>query len=86
MEPKTRKMWAEFLHGFNEGWWQGIDLGRRQARQDGVLRVLRHSPFGLPEDLEKEIRSLTDMARLQSAFDAALSSSSLEEFRQKTGL
>jgi hypothetical protein len=42
--------------------------------------------LGLPAELERSVRALTDLAKLDATLDEALTAASLEEFRQKTGL
>jgi hypothetical protein len=93
MESQVIKEWTELARqqgmekGIEKGIEKGRDEGRRETAINNLLLVLRSHPFlGLPVDLEQAVRALTDMAKFDTAFVAALSSSSLNEFRQKTGL
>lgn len=72
---------------FNE-WTELAQLrARREERAESLLRVLRKRPeLGLPSDLERSVRAVTDLGQLAAALDEAVTSPSLEEFRQKTGL
>ena len=100
IESQIVKEWTElareraYAKGQDEGKKAGLDEGNKaglregllQGKVDTLLRLLRRPPLSLPSDLEQAVRAVADIARLDAALDAALSSSSLEEFRRTAGL
>lgn len=101
MESQVVKEWTELARrqaleqglqqGLETGRQQGLEAGRQQglqqAKVENLLLVLRMRPqLGLSPELEQAVRALTDTARLDAALAAALTASSVEEFRRLAAL
>jgi hypothetical protein len=89
-----RPVWNQALQGFNviqsqqvlEWMAEGETRGEVKGRVHTLLRVLRTKFGTLPADLEAVIQSQTDLTRLDTAADAAVTTPTLTDFRQATNL
>jgi len=84
IESQVVKEWTELA--LQKGLREGKSEGLRAGKVDAIMRVLRRPPLSLPADLERAVRAVDDLARLDAALDVALASPSLEEFRRTVGL
>ena len=58
---------------------EGIELGRMQAKQDSILKVLRLRFDAVPESLADEINSIRDLPRLDELLEKAVTAETLDE-------
>ena len=58
---------------------EGIELGRTEAKQDSILKVLRLRFDAVPESLAEEINSIRDLPRLDELFEKAVTAETLYE-------
>jgi hypothetical protein len=65
---------------FAEAIEQGLARGRVEAGRAYILRVLAQRFGVVPADLEQRLGVVTDPARMDALFDAALSVASIEAF------
>lgn len=77
----------QVLEWINMGRTEGRAEGRAEGEANALLRLLakRFAP-GAPSDLAAKIRATSDLAKLESWFDLAYSSESLDAFRQSAAL
>lgn len=68
---------------FDEGKEIGIEQGAIQARVDSTLRLLEWRFGKLPESVSERIQQINQINKLDSLFEAAFQSSSLEIFMTK---
>jgi hypothetical protein len=76
-----REYFAEAIEqGLERGMAQGLARGRVEAGRAHTLRVLAQRFGVIPADLEQRLSAVTDPARMDALFDAALSVDGIEEF------
>ena len=72
--------------GKAEGMAEGKAEGKAETGATMLLTVLATRFKEVPEDLARNLRSVTDPAKLESWAEPAVSSATLDEFRSATGL
>jgi hypothetical protein len=73
--------------GHRTGWQRIGAAGRAEGEANALLRLLEKKfPPGTPADTSAAIRAATDLERLRQWFDLALTSASLDAFRQAAGI
>ncbi|MDE0503514.1 MAG: hypothetical protein OXI86_05480, partial [Candidatus Poribacteria bacterium] len=58
---------------------EGIELGRIEAKQASILKVLRLRFDAVPESLAEEIDSIRELPRLDELFEKAVTPETLDE-------
>jgi hypothetical protein len=89
-----RDIWKQALKGWNIMQSQQVLEWQAEARAEGeakgrataLLRLLQIRHGNVPADLIATITAMTDLATLDRWFDAGVTSSSLDDFRQAAGL
>lgn len=64
---------------------RGEQIGRVLGAQEEVLENLTLAYGGVPAEVDAAVRAVTDLARLRALNRAAITASSLDEFRQQLG-
>lgn len=92
MEPQMAQVWMHVarLMGYEEvykaAYEAGVREGRRQAKVEILLRILRIRHVHVPVDFEKAVEAVKDLGRLDAVIDAALDNASFEAFHRASGL
>ena len=66
--------------GIERGIEQGIEQGETRTKREDILKLLRFRFHTVPETLAENIRGLDDRNRLETLFEKAATSQTLEEF------
>lgn len=59
---------------------QGIEQGETRAKQEALLKLLRHRFPSVPDSVITRVRTLDSLVELDALFEKGLTAESLEEF------
>lgn len=78
--------WKQALHGWNMKQSQQVLQWQAEERAEALLEVLQLKFGPVPGDLETGIRASTDRGQLKQWLAAAMSSTTLDDFRRMAGV
>ena len=65
----------------------GHERGKAEGQAEALLKLLnRRNASALPQEVQTAIRTTADLAKLESWYEGALDTSTLEEFRGRAGM
>ena len=79
-EEEEQLMQSMAEHYLQQGIEQGIEQGETHTKREDILKLLRLRFHTVPETLAENIRGLDNRSRLETLFEKAATSQTLEEF------
>ena len=77
-------LWDQLIEeGKTEGEAKGEIKGEAKGKADGIIRTLTKRIAQPSEELEKNLRAVTDLEQLDQLFDVAFDCQSLDEFSEE---
>ncbi|RKU06949.1 hypothetical protein C6501_17965 [Candidatus Poribacteria bacterium] len=80
-EKEKQLMQSMAEHYLQQGIEQGIEQGETQTKREDILKLLQLRFHDVPEPLAETIRSLDDRNWLETLFEKAATTQTLEELR-----